>query len=57
MPEIQFVLVAVGRRFFDPVSGEEFEKTSATTANHVGGHEVADFEGREVVVVYEEEQS
>ena len=57
MPEIQFALVAVGRRFFDPISGEEFEKTSATTANHVGGHEVADFEGREVVVVYEEEQS
>ena len=57
MPEIQFALVAVGRRFFDPVSGDDFEKTSATTANHVGGHEVADFEGREVVVVYEEEQS
>ena len=57
MPEIQFALVAVGRRFFDPISGEEFEKTSATTANHAVGHEVADFEGREVVVVYEEEQS
>ena len=57
MPEIQFALVAVGRRFFDPISGEEFEKTSATTANHVVEHEVADFEGHEVVVVYEEEQS
>ena len=57
MPEIQFALVAVGRCFFDPISGEEFEKTSATTANHVVWHGVADFEGREVVVVYEEEQS
>lgn len=57
MPEIQFALVAVGRRFFDPVSGDDFEKTSATTANRVVEQEVADFEGREVVVVYEEEQS
>lgn len=57
MPEIQFALVAVGRCFFDPISGEEFEKTSATTANHVVEQEVADFEGHEVVVVYEEEQS
>ena len=57
MPEIQFALVAVGRRFFDPVSGDDFEKTSATTANHVAEQEVADFEGHEVVVVYEEGQS
>ena len=57
MPEIQFALVAIGRRFFDPISGEEFEKTSATTANHVVEQEVADFEGHEVVVVYEEDQS
>lgn len=57
MPEIQFALVAVGRRFFDPVSGDDFEKTSAATANHVVEQEVADFEGHEVVVVYEEEQS
>lgn len=57
MPEIQFALVAIGRRFFDPVSGDDFEKTSAATANHVVEQEVADFEGHEVVVVYEEEQS
>lgn len=57
MPEIQFALVAIGRRFFDPVSGDDFEKTSATTANRVVEQEVADFEGHEVVVVYEEEQS
>ena len=57
MPEIQFALVAVGRRFFDPLSGEEFEKTSATTANAVMDNEVADFEPDEVVVLYEEEQA
>ena len=57
MPEIQFALVAVGHRFFDPVSGEDFEKTSATTANHAVDQEIADFEGHEVVVVYEDEQS
>lgn len=57
MPEIQFALVAVGRRFFDPMSGDDFEKTSATTANAVMDDEVADFEGQELVVVYEEEES
>ena len=57
MPEIQFALVAVGRRFFDPVSGDDFEKTGATTANHVVEQEVADFEPNEVVVLYEEEQA
>ena len=57
MPEIQFALVAVGRRFFDPVSGDDFEKTGATTANHVVEQEVADFEPNEVVILYEEEQS
>lgn len=55
MPEIQFALVAVGGRFFDPMSGDDFEKTSATTA--VMDDEVADFEGQELVVVYEEEES
>ena len=57
MPEIQFALVAVGRRFFDPMSGDDFEKTSATTANAVMDNEVADFEPDEVVILYEEEQS
>lgn len=57
MPEIQFALVAVGRRFFDPVSGDDFEKTSATTADNTVNQEVADFEGHEIVVVYEEEYS
>ena len=55
MPEIQFALVAIGRRFFDPVSGEDFEKTSATTADHAVDQEIADFEGHEIVAVYEEE--
>lgn len=55
MPEIQFALVAVGRRFFDPVSGDDFEKTSATTADNTVNQEIADFEGHEIVVVYEEE--
>jgi len=57
MPEIQFALVAVGHQFFDPLSGEDFEKTSATTANAVMDNEIADFEPDEVVVLYEEEQS
>ena len=57
MPEIQFALVAVGRRFFDPMSGDDFEKTSATTANVMMSDEVADFEPNEVVILYEEEQS
>lgn len=54
MPEIQFALVAIGRRFFDPVSGEDFVKTSATTADNTVNQEIADFEGHEIVVVYEE---
>ena len=57
MPEIQFALVAIGRRFFDPVSGDDFEKTSATTADNTVNQEIVDFEGHEMVVVYEEEQS
>lgn len=57
MPEIQFALAAIGRRFFDPVSGEDFVKTSATTADNTVNKEIADFEGHEIVVVYEEEYS
>lgn len=57
MPETQFALVAVGRRFFDPVSGDDFEKTSTTTANHLAEQEIADFEPDEVVILYEEEQA
>ena len=54
MPEIQFALVAVGRRFFDPLSGDDFEKTGTTTANALMDQEVADFEPDEVVILYEE---
>lgn len=57
MPETQFALVTVGQQFFDPLSGEEFEKTSATTANALMDQEVADFEPDEVVILYEEEQA
>ena len=31
------------------------EKTSATTADNTVNQEIADFEGHEIVVVYEEE--
>ena len=55
MLEIQFALVAVGRRFFDPVSCEDFVKTSDTTADNTVTQEIADFEWHEIVVVYEEE--
>lgn len=54
MPEIQFALVNVGQRFFDPVSGEEFEKISATSAHMLAEEFVDDFGADELVVVYEE---